>query len=174
MCGIFGIYGQAGAAALTQLGLFSLQHRGQESAGIVSVDGTNAMALRRMGLVSEAISTDDLSAMTANIAVGHTRYSTAGSSTLDNAQPMFVHIRSGHVALAHNGNLTNSDIARENLEAHGSIFGSSMDSEVIVHLLAKARSAKPEEMLAEALGGLEGAYSIVLTIGRTLLAARDP
>jgi amidophosphoribosyltransferase len=174
MCGIFGIYGHPGAAALTQLGLFSLQHRGQESAGIVTFDGPNATALRRMGLVSEAITATDLSSMKGSIAVGHTRYSTAGSSTIDNAQPVFVHIRNGHVALAHNGNLTNADVARENLEAHGSIFGSSMDSEVIVHLLAKARSGKPEEMLAEALGGLEGAYSIVVTIGNTLIAARDP
>jgi amidophosphoribosyltransferase len=174
MCGIFGVYGEPAAAALTQLGLFSLQHRGQESAGIVAIDGDDAVALRRMGLVSDAISSDDLDALPGSLAIGHTRYSTAGSSTLENAGPLFVHIRGGHVALAHNGNLTNADVLRDQLEASGSIFGSTMDSEVIVHQLAKAAVGKPEEMLAEALRDLEGAYSIIVTIGRTLLAARDP
>ncbi len=174
MCGIFGVHGYPGAAALTQLGLFSLQHRGQESAGIVSVNGDDAIALRRMGLVSEAITSDELAKMDGSLAIGHTRYSTAGSSSLDNAQPVFVHIKGGHVSLAHNGNLTNADVVRERLEAEGSIFGSTMDTEVIVHQLAKAKAGKPEEMLAEALRGLEGAYSIVVTMGRTLLAARDP
>lgn len=174
MCGIFGVHGNSNAASLTQLGLFSLQHRGQESAGIVAVDGDESVALRHMGLVSDAISPPDLAALHGNVAIGHTRYSTAGSSTLDNAQPVFVRFKGGYVALAHNGNLTNADVVRESLEAEGSIFGSTMDSEVIVHQLAKAPPDRPEEMLAVALKGLEGAYSIVVTIGSTLLAARDP
>jgi amidophosphoribosyltransferase len=174
MCGIFGVYGNPAAAKLTQLGLYALQHRGQESAGIVAVNGTDAAALRRMGLVSDAITTADLERLPGIMAVGHTRYSTAGSSTLDNAQPVFVRFKGGHVALAHNGNLTNADEVRADLEAHGSIFGSTMDSEVIVHRLAKAAATKPEDMLAEALQGLEGAYSLVVSIGPALLAARDP
>ncbi len=174
MCGIFGVHGDDKAAALAQLGLFALQHRGQESAGIVAVNGAEATSIRRMGLVSEAIDATELEALHGNIAIGHTRYSTAGSSTLENAQPVFVHLKVGHVALAHNGNLTNADVIRDGLEASGSIFGSTMDSEVIVHQLAKATPGKPEEMLAEALRGFEGSYSIIVTIGRTLLAARDP
>jgi amidophosphoribosyltransferase len=174
MCGIFGVHGHTGAASLTQLGLFALQHRGQESAGIVAVDGADSVALRRMGLVSDAVAAADIAALKGNVALGHTRYSTAGTSTLDNAQPLFVQFKGGYVSLAHNGNLTNADVVRARLEAEGSIFGSTNDSEVIVHQLAKAPHAKPEEMLASALTGLEGAYSIVVTIGDTLLAARDP
>src|SRR5262245_13571630 len=155
MCGIFGVHGDPNAASMVQLGLFALQHRGQESAGIVAVNGKDAHAIRRMGLVSEAIDTPELAEMTGSVAIGHTRYSTAGNSTIDNAQPVFVHIRGGHVAVAHNGNLTNADVIREQLEASGSIFGSTMDTEVIVHQLAKAPQGKPEEMLGEALRGLQ-------------------
>ena len=107
MCGLFGVHGHPEAASLTQLGLFALQHRGQESAGIVAVNGAEALATRRMGLVSDAITAADVSALKGTVAVGHTRYSTAGSSTLDNAQPVFVQFKGGYVALAHNGNLTN-------------------------------------------------------------------
>jgi amidophosphoribosyltransferase len=174
MCGIFGVYGHPEAASLTQLGLFSLQHRGQESAGIVAVNGTGPVALRRMGLVSEAISAHDLRTLEGPVAVGHTRYSTAGSSTLENAQPVFLRVKGDYVALAHNGNLTNADLVRARLESEGSIFASSMDSEVIVHRLAKMQAGRPEEMLANALRDFEGAYSLVVTIGSTLLAARDP
>ena len=174
MCGLFGVHGHPEAASLTQLGLFALQHRGQESAGIVAVNGAEALATRRMGLVSDAITAADVSALKGTVAVGNTRYSTAGSSTLDNAQPVFVQFKGGYVALAHNGNLTNADIVRAKLEAEGSIFGSTMDSEVIVHQLAKAPHDAPEMMLAHALRGLEGAYSLIVTIGDTLLAARDP
>lgn len=174
MCGIFGVSGRADAANLVQLGLFSLQHRGQESAGIVSVNGTHAETVRRMGLVSEVFTANDLASLPGTIAIGHTRYSTAGSSALENAQPVFVRFKDSHISLAHNGNLTNADEIRAKLESEGSIFGSSMDSEVIVHRLARAKPGKPEEMLAEALSGVQGAYSIIVTIGRTLLAARDP
>ncbi|MDQ8155427.1 MAG: amidophosphoribosyltransferase [Gemmatimonadota bacterium] len=175
MCGIFGISGQPDAARVTHLGLYSLQHRGQESAGIVSVseDG-EAQTVRKMGLVSDGFEEERISALHGSTAIGHTRYSTAGSSTIDNAQPVFVRFRGGHIALAHNGNLTNAVERRGELEAEGSIFASTMDSEVIVHRIAKSRAEKPEEQLAEALAGFEGAYSLVVVIGTTLLAARDP
>ena len=174
MCGIFGISGHPSAAALTHLGLYSLQHRGQESAGIVAVDGEQVRAIRAMGLVSDKFSADAMSTLTGAVAIGHTRYSTAGSSTIDNAQPKLVHFRGGHIALAHNGNLTNAAELKDALEAEGSIFSSSADSEVIVHRLAKARATAPEAQLAEALDGVEGAYSLLVAIGETLLAARDP
>ncbi|HKS05224.1 MAG TPA: amidophosphoribosyltransferase [Gemmatimonadaceae bacterium] len=174
MCGIFGVQGRPDAASLVQLGLFSLQHRGQESAGIVSVNGTHAEVVRRMGLVSEVFTSNDIATLSGSVAIGHTRYSTAGSSVLENAQPVFVRFKGGHISLAHNGNLTNADAIRAKLEAEGSIFGSTMDSEVIVHQLARAKPGKPEDMLAEALSNVEGAYSLIVTIGGTLLAARDP
>jgi amidophosphoribosyltransferase len=174
MCGIFGVRGQADAVGLTKLGLYSLQHRGQESAGIVAVDERgDARGVRSMGLVSD-IPTLQLDALHGTMAIGHTRYSTAGSSSIENAQPVLVSSRGGHISLAHNGNLTNAGELRVELEELGSIFASSMDSEVIVHRLARSTAAKPEERLADALRGVEGAYSILIVLGDTLLAARDP
>ena len=174
MCGIFGIIGHPDAAAITHLGLYSLQHRGQESAGIVAVDDGQVHAIRAMGLVSDQFSPEKMKELTGPVAMGHTRYSTAGSSTIENAQPALVHFRGGHIALAHNGNLTNALDLRGKLEDDGSIFSSSADSEVVVHRLAKSRAPKPEEQLAEALDGVEGAYSLLVIIGDTLVAARDP
>ena len=175
MCGIFGIHGHPHAAQLSHLGLYSLQHRGQESAGIVSSaqDGS-AQAIKRMGLVSEGLSLTDVDRMKGDVAIGHTRYSTAGSSTIENAQPVLARFRDGHIALAHNGNLTNATEMRRELEENGSIFASTMDSEVLVHRIAKSSADTPEGKLADALRDVEGAYSIVVTIGDTLLAARDP
>ena len=175
MCGIFGVFGADHAAEVTHLGLYSLQHRGQESAGIVAVDGDSiARGTRKMGLVGEGLSALEMEKLDGQIAIGHTRYSTAGSSTLDNAQPVLARFKGGHIALAHNGNLTNAVELRGRLEDSGSIFASTMDSEVIVHRLARAEQALPEYMLAEALRGVEGAYCLVVVIGETLLAARDP
>lgn len=175
MCGIFGITGKEDAARITHLGLYSLQHRGQESAGIVAVDDEgSAETVRKMGLVSDGFEEERISTLHGQTAIGHTRYSTAGSSTIDNAQPVFVRFRGGHIALAHNGNLTNAVDLRSELEADGSIFASTMDSEVIVHRIAKSRAVAPELQLAEALAGFEGAFSLVVIIGTTLLAARDP
>lgn len=175
MCGIFGIYGTDQAAAITHLGLYSLQHRGQESAGIVAVDGDSvARGTRKMGLVGEGLSPHELESLPGQIAIGHTRYSTAGSSSIENAQPVLARFKGGHIALAHNGNLTNAVEIRGKLEDSGSIFASTMDSEVIVHRLARATEALPEYMLAEALVGVEGAYCLVVVIGETLMAARDP
>jgi amidophosphoribosyltransferase len=125
MCGIFGIIGHPDAAAITHLGLYSLQHRGQESAGIVAVDDGQVHAIRAMGLVSDQFSPEKMKTLTGPVAMGHTRYSTAGSSTIENAQPALVHFRGGHIALAHNGNLTNALDLRGKLEDEGSIFSSS-------------------------------------------------
>jgi amidophosphoribosyltransferase len=174
MCGIFGIHNHEKAAEVTHLGLYALQHRGQESAGIVAIDGLNAKNLKRMGLVSEGFTPTEMEAMRGNIAIGHTRYSTAGSSTIENAQPVLARFRDGNVALAHNGNLTNATEMRRELEETGAIFTSTMDSEVLVHRIARSRATKPEDRLAESLQGVEGAYSLVVVMGETLLAARDP
>ena len=175
MCGIFGVQGVPGAASFVHLGLYSLQHRGQESAGIVAIDddGTARVA-RKMGLVSDGFDEATVGSLDGSLAIGHTRYSTAGSSTIDNAQPVLVRFRGGHIALAHNGNLTNATELRHELENEGSIFSSTMDSEVLVHRLAKSSAEAPEAKLAEALQGVEGAYSLLVVIGNTLLAARDP
>jgi amidophosphoribosyltransferase len=173
MCGIFGVRGHSDAVALTKLGLFSLQHRGQESAGIVAAEDGAARAVRSMGLVSD-MPLSPLDALHGSMAIGHTRYSTAGSSTIENAQPVLVSSRGGSIALAHNGNITNAGELRVDLEELGSIFSSSMDSEVIVHRLARSAAETPEGRLADALRDVEGAYSILMVLGDTLLAARDP
>jgi amidophosphoribosyltransferase len=175
MCGIFGVRGHANAAALVHLGLYSLQHRGQESAGIVAVDhdGTARVA-RKMGLVSEGFADSVIDGLPGSLAIGHTRYSTAGSSTLENAQPVLARSRGGHIALAHNGNLVNATELRTALEDEGSIFGSTMDSEVLVHRLAKSSALTPEDRLTDALTGVDGAFCLLVALGDTLLVARDP
>ncbi len=175
MCGIVGIHGHEAAADTARLGLYSLQHRGQESAGIVALDPeVGARAVKTMGLVSEGLTATATGRLRGSVAIGHTRYSTAGSTTIENAQPMLARVRDGHVALAHNGNLTNATELRHELEEAGSIFTSTMDSEVLVHRIARSQARKPEDKLAEALLGVEGAYSLLVMIGDTLLAARDP
>ena len=175
MCGIFGVRGVPQAAAVVHLGLYSLQHRGQESAGIVAIDDDgNARVARKMGLLSDGFDGSAVGTLDGALAIGHTRYSTAGSSTIENAQPVLARFRGGHIALAHNGNLTNATELRRELENQGSIFSSSMDSEVLVHRLAKSSADAPEGKLAEALQGVEGSYSLLVVIGNTLLAARDP
>ncbi|MGI9076730.1 MAG: amidophosphoribosyltransferase, partial [Gemmatimonadaceae bacterium] len=157
------------------LGLYSLQHRGQESAGIVAVgeDGI-ARARRSMGLVSDGFEEEIIREMPGKIALGHTRYSTAGSSTIENAQPVLARFRDGHIALAHNGNLINATELRRELENLGSIFSSTMDSEVLVHRIARSSSTTPEQRLADALEGVEGAYCLLVAVGDSLMAARDP
>jgi amidophosphoribosyltransferase len=175
MCGIFGIYGHQNAAALTQLGLYSLQHRGQESAGIVAVDDTGmARVSRAMGLVSEGFDDAEMSVLNGPVAVGHTRYSTAGSSAIENAQPILARVRRSHIALAHNGNLTNAVELRRALEDDGAIFSSTMDSEIIVHRIARAHGPTPEARVAEALLGVEGAYCLLVVLDETVIVARDP
>ncbi|MFY7923791.1 MAG: amidophosphoribosyltransferase [Gemmatimonas sp.] len=175
MCGVFGVYGHKDAAALTQLGLYSLQHRGQESAGIVAVDDVgHARVSRAMGLVSEGFADDEMETLQGPIAIGHTRYSTAGSSAIENAQPVLARVRRSHIALAHNGNLTNAVELRRTLEDDGAIFSSTMDSEVIVHRIARATGETPEARVAEALQGVEGAYCLLVVLDETVVVARDP
>src|SRR6266498_581014 len=175
MCGIIGVAGVPDASRLTYLGLYSLQHRGQESAGIVAVDGAGvARAHRDMGLVSDVFSERVLADLPGDVAIGHTRYSTAGSSVLANAQPILAGYHEGPLALAHNGNLTNADSLRADLVAKGSIFQTSSDSEVLIHLIARSEAREPEDQLLDALERVEGAYSLVVTIGRTLYAIVDP
>jgi amidophosphoribosyltransferase len=175
MCGIIGVTGVPDAARVAYLGLYSLQHRGQESAGMVAVDGEGvARSHRGMGLVSDVFNERVLNDLPGDVAIGHTRYSTAGTSVLANAQPMLARYREGPLALAHNGNLTNAVPLRSDLVAKGSIFQSSSDSEVLVHLIARSEAREPEDQLLDALERVEGAYSLVITIGRTLYAIVDP
>jgi amidophosphoribosyltransferase len=174
MCGIFGVHGHADAVHLAQLGLYSLQHRGQESVGVAVFDEQGgARVVRSMGTMSPAMASE-LDELHGSTAVGHTRYSTAGSSTIENAQPVFVRSRGGYIALAHNGNLVNAGELRQELEATGSIFSSTMDSEVLVHRLAKSMAPTPEGRVSDALQGVDGAYSLIIGFGDTLIAARDP
>ena len=175
MCGIIGVAGVKEAARVTYLGLYSLQHRGQESGGVVAVDGSGvARAHRGMGLVSDVFSESVLATLPGDVAIGHTRYSTAGSSVLANAQPILAGYHEGPLALAHNGNLTNAEALRADLVAKGSIFQTSSDSEVLIHLIARSEAREPEDQLLDALERVEGAYSLVVTIGRTLYAIVDP
>lgn len=175
MCGIIGVSGIPDAARLAYLGLYSLQHRGQESAGIVTVDGEGAARVHRgMGLVSDIFSESVLTSLRGDVAIGHTRYSTAGTSVLANAQPMLAGYREGPLALAHNGNLTNAVPLRGDLVAKGSIFQSSSDSEVLIHLIARSEAREPEDQLLDALERVDGAYSLLVTVGRTLYAIVDP
>jgi amidophosphoribosyltransferase len=175
MCGIIGVSGVTDAARLAYLGLYSLQHRGQESAGIVSVDGEGAARVHRgMGLVSDIFTEPVLAGLPGDVAIGHTRYSTSGSSVLANAQPMLAGYREGPLGLAHNGNLTNALSLRNDLVAKGSIFQSSSDSEVLIHLIARSEAREPEDQLLDALERVEGAYSLLVTVGRTLYAIVDP
>jgi amidophosphoribosyltransferase len=174
MCGIFGVRGHADAVHLTQMGLYALQHRGQESVGVVSIDAAGeAAAFRRMGTMTDGMA-QDMERSPGMAAIGHTRYSTSGSSTIENAQPMLARSRGGTIALAHNGNLTNSGELRVELEEQGSIFASTNDSEVIVHRLARSTAARPEDRVADALRDVEGAYSLIIALGNTLIATRDP
>lgn len=174
MCGIIGVSGVPDASRVAYLGLYSLQHRGQESAGLVAVDRAGEARVHRgMGLVSDVFAESVLTGLAGDVAIGHTRYSTAGSSVLANAQPILANYREGPLALAHNGNLTNAEQLRADLVAKGSIFQTTSDSEVLVHLIARSEAREPEDQLLDALERVEGAYSLVVTIGRSLYAIVD-
>ena len=174
MCGVIGVSGIADAARVTYLGLYALQHRGQESAGIVAVDaGGTARLHRAMGLVSDAFSDATIRDLPGDIAVGHTRYSTAGSTVLANAQPYLVNYHAGPLSVAHNGNLTNADGVRDALVREGALFASTSDTEVLVHLIARSAAPTVEGQIRDALERVEGAYSLVISVGRTLYAAVD-
>jgi amidophosphoribosyltransferase len=174
VCGIFGIYDHPEASNLTYLGLYALQHRGQESAGIVSSDNRELHHYRQMGLVSEIFTRDILKKLSGRNAIGHVRYSTAGSSEIKNAQPFVVNYAHGGMAIAHNGNLINSEMIRSELEAAGSIFQSTMDTEVIIHLIAHSREKTFIEKTIQALRKVRGAYSLLFLTQDEMVVARDP
>ncbi|MBI3252578.1 MAG: amidophosphoribosyltransferase [Candidatus Omnitrophica bacterium] len=173
-CGVFGIYGHKESAYLTYLGLYALQHRGEESAGIVTSDGKKMRVHKGMGHVQEIFQDADLANLTGDRAIGHVRYSTTGSSLLKNAQPILVDYSRGEIAIGHNGNIVNADILRSELEAYGSIFQTTTDSEIIIHLMAKPSLRNVEEGVVEALARVKGAYSLVFLTHQYLVAARDP
>lgn len=173
-CGVFGIFGAEEAAKLTYLGLYALQHRGQESAGIASTDGVQFQVERGMGLVQDVFTPDVIERLSGLAAIGHTRYSTAGDTSLNNAQPLASDCNKGKLALAHNGNLTNALDLRRNLEHKGSIFQTTSDTEVIVHLVARSKVGSLGGAIADALGQVEGAYSLLILTRDEIFAVRDP
>jgi amidophosphoribosyltransferase len=173
-CGVFGIFGHEEAAKLTYLGLYALQHRGQESAGIAASDGATIRVHKDMGLAQEIFTPEVISRLPGHFGIGHTRYSTAGDTTLTNAQPVSIDCNKGKIALAHNGNLTNASEWRRKLEHRGSIFQTTSDTEVIVHLIARSSARNLTGAIADALNQVEGAYSLVILTRDEIFAVRDP
>jgi amidophosphoribosyltransferase len=174
-CGVFGVYGVRDAAAITALGLHALQHRGQEACGIAAFDGQRFHTERHMGHVGDAFTGADLvQRLPGGMAIGHTRYSTAGGSGIRNVQPMFADLETGGVAIAHNGNLTNFLSLRERLVQEGAIFQSTSDSEVILHLIARSRKAKIVDRFIDAVGQIEGGYALVAITNKKMIGIRDP
>lgn len=174
MCGVFGIYDHPEAANLAYLGLHALQHRGQESAGIVSNDGGTLHGVRAMGQVRDIFNREMFAQLPGRIAIGHVRYTTSGGSIVKNIQPLWAQYRGGSVAIGHNGNLVNEEVLRDTLESEGAIFSSLSDTEVILQLMARSAQRSVPDQLAEALNRVQGAYSMVLTTENQLIAARDP
>lgn len=173
-CGVFAIYGHSDAARLAHLGLYALQHRGQESAGIAVSDGVNVVCHKGMGYVNEVFNAETLKNLSGHLAIGHTRYSTSGDTDLRNAQPLTVSCQKGQVALAHNGNLVNASAIRRELESKGDIFQTTSDTEVILHFFARSRQTGIPESLADALDRVEGAYSLVALFKDSVYGIRDP
>jgi amidophosphoribosyltransferase len=173
-CGVFGIYGHPNAAELTYYGLYALQHRGQESAGIVTCDGEEFREHKGMGLVPQIFQNDVLKTLSGSMAVGHTRYSTTGSSHLRNAQPLTIDCWRGQIAIAHNGNLTNAAVLRDELEAKGQVFQTTVDSEIILHLMAQPTLGGVENNLVQTLRRIEGSYSLVIMTEQEIIGVRDP
>ena len=173
-CGIFGIFGHKEASRFIYLGLHALQHRGQESAGICTDEGEGLHIERVMGLVSERFNEKSLGGLAGETGIGHVRYSTAGSSHIKNAQPFLVNYAHGQLAVAHNGNLVNAHVIKARLEGEGSIFQSTMDTEVIVHLIAKSSKPTLEERIVDACNEIEGAYCLLFLVPGKMIAIRDP
>jgi amidophosphoribosyltransferase len=173
-CGVFGIFGHPNAAQLTYYGLYALQHRGQESAGIVTCDNGRFIEHRGMGLVSQIFNAPVLETLRGTMALGHTRYSTTGSSHIRNAQPLTGNCRLGQIAIAHNGNLTNAAKVRDELEAQGLMFQTTVDSEIVLNLLAQPTLGGQENNLVETVRRIEGAYSLAIMTERELIGVRDP
>ncbi len=174
-CGIFGIFNHPEAANLTYLGLYALQHRGQESCGIVSSDGINLYSHKSMGLVADVFGNQDVfKYVPGRSAIGHVRYSTTGESVIKNVQPILVNYSRGAIAVAHNGNIVNAQIIKDELEAWGSIFQTTMDTEIIVHLLAASKTSSLVERIIDALNRIKGAYCLLFLTETRMVAARDP
>jgi len=173
-CGVFGIFGHPEAANMAYLGLYALQHRGQESAGIAAADGVHVHAWRNMGYVADVFDEAALAPLSGRAAIGHVRYSTAGESRLQNAQPILIDCVHGQIALCHNGNLVNAGELRSSLVAQGSIFQTTSDTEVVLHLYARSRAATAEEAIVESVSQVTGAFSLVVLTKDRLVAARDP
>jgi amidophosphoribosyltransferase len=173
-CGVFGIFGHAEASNMTYLGLYALQHRGQESAGIAASDGDRVRISRSMGYVADVFDSRTLAELPGTLAIGHVRYSTAGDSALANAQPILIECGHGQIALCHNGNLVNAKELREELVREGSIFQSSSDTEVILHLYAKSKARNLEDAIVESVSQVQGAFSLVMLTRDRLVAVRDP
>ncbi|NBT58738.1 amidophosphoribosyltransferase, partial [bacterium] len=174
MCAIFGISGHSEASHLTYLGLHALQHRGQEGAGIVSSHESKPYALKKRGLVGDIFTSDELLRLPGHQAIGHTRYSTAGGDRIENLQPLLLRTASGWISVAHNGNLVNAASLTSRLEKMGSIFQSTSDTEVIIHLIARTGEPDLVKALTAALAQVEGAYSLLVMNQNTLIAVRDP
>src|SRR5579883_341285 len=173
-CGVFAIYGHPEAANLAYLGLYALQHRGQESAGIATSDGREVRCYKEMGHVADIFTPERIASLPGELAIGHTRYSTAGDTVLMNAQPFCVDCNKGQIAVAHNGNITNAAELRRELESQGSIFQASSDTEVVLHLVARSRERSLAGALREAMLQLEGAFSLVFLARDRIIVARDP
>ncbi|MCK4259566.1 MAG: amidophosphoribosyltransferase [Halanaerobiales bacterium] len=173
-CGVFGIYNQKNAAQLTYFGLHALQHRGQESAGITALKDGELSIYRGMGLVTSVFNEENLKILEGTSAIGHVRYSTTGTSTLLNSQPLLVRLAKGNLSLAHNGNLINGHEIRKRLEEDGSIFHTTLDTEVVPHLIARSREKEFEASLVESLNQIKGAFSLVLLTEDSLYGIRDP
>jgi amidophosphoribosyltransferase len=173
-CGVFGIFGHDEASRLAYLGLYALQHRGQESAGIVSSDGERLHTERGMGYVSEIFHEDNLARLQGRCAIGHVRYSTAGKVTIDEAQPFAVKCSFGQIAVCHNGNLPSATQARKRLEEDGAIFSSTSDTEVVLHRIARSRERALTDAIVESLDEDEGAFSMLFATPTSLIAIRDP
>ncbi len=174
MCGIFAVSGHREASKLTYLGLYALQHRGEEAAGIVSFDGSKIHCKKKTGLVGESFGEDSLASLKGGYALGHVRYSTTGSSSLTNVQPFLARHKKGQISIAHNGNLTNTYKLHAQMEDEGSIFQTSSDSEIITHLIARSGESSVEFKVRQSLSQLEGAYSVVIMIDDVVIGARDP
>lgn len=173
-CGVFGIYGHPDGSVLTYYGLHALQHRGQESAGIVTTNGSKFHVKRGMGLVTEVFSPDSLEQLVGNVSIGHVRYSTTGASELANVQPLVFTYAKGEIAIATNGNLVNGSQLREELEQEGSIFQTTTDTEVIAHLIARSKASTFEDAVKEALNRLVGAYALLILTNDQLIVCQDP
>src|SRR5215510_12628521 len=173
-CGVFAIFGHPEAANMTYLGLYALQHRGQESAGIAASDGTRVRISRAMGYVADTFDAAALSNLPGSIAIGHVRYSTAGESKLSNAQPILIDCAHGQIAICHNGNLVNAGELRDDLVHQGSIFQSNSDTETILHLYARSRAGSVEDAIVESVSQVQGAFSLLMLTKDRLIAVRDP